>query len=131
MQFRVPDRPIEFDIPDEWLKAANAREFSPKTRGYLASSDLRWPTTLIRLSEIAAPVRNVGVRTLDEERTVSILRAITSGQTLPAIEADIPPQASQFKYRVRDGYHRFYVSVALGFSHLPLSIRPYFDIAAL
>ena len=116
MQFRVPHQAIEFDIPDAWMIAANANEFTPKTLAYLASSDSRWPTTLISISEIATPVRNSGVLGLNEERTVSILRAMTSGQILPAVEGDIPPGVSEFRYRVRDGYHRFYISVALGFS---------------
>src|SRR5713226_9095438 len=100
MQFRVPNHPIEFEIPDAWLQAANALGFIPKTPAYLASSDPTWATTSIPLAAIAPPVRNVGVQGLHEERTVSILQAITSGQILPPLTADQPPGMQEFRYRV-------------------------------
>ena len=53
----------------------------------------------------------------------------TMSSALPAIPVDRPP--GQAQYRLRDGYHRYYISVALGFSHVPVSERPYFELGAL
>ena len=130
MQFRLAHQPIDFEIPDEWLTEANVLGFVPRTVAYASSSDPEWPTTIVPLFQVAAPVRNPGVEGLHKERAVSILRAVSLEQILTPLKADQPPHTSVFKYRVRNGYHRFYISAALGFSHLPLSVRPYFDINA-
>ena len=66
-----------------------------------------------------------------EDRMVPILRGFRNGDVLPPIEVDEPPNEIGRRFRVRDGFHRFYASVAVGFSHLPVSVRPYFDINAL
>ena len=117
------------EIPAAWLEEAEAVHFSPTTPAYAALPDATWPVTVVPIPEVAAPVRNPGVVGLHRDRTVSLLRAITSNHPLPPIPVDRPP--GQTRYRLRDGYHRYYISVALGFSHVPVSERPYFELGAL
>lgn len=132
MQFSIPHSKIVFEIPDAWLREGNAIGFSPTTPAYLFEPDPVWPNVVVvPFSEVAPIVRDAGVVGLHEDRTVSLLRAITTGHAVPAVEADEPTQPMVRRYRVRNGYHRFYISAALGFSHVPLSVKPYFDFGAL
>ncbi|HMH16764.1 MAG TPA: hypothetical protein VK572_01325 [Burkholderiales bacterium] len=129
MQFQHPNEGFEFEIPDSWWYAAGAHTFTPHRAAYRAFSDPSWPTTLVPLVEVAAPRRDQGVVGLYEDRTVSILRAFVQDIELPPLESHLPPQTT--KLAVRDGFHRYFASIAVGFSLLPLSVRPYFDINAL
>ena len=130
MQFSIPHSEIVFEIPDAWLRQGNAVGFSPTMSAYLFERDPEWPNVVAPFSDVEPPVRNRDVLGLHEDRTVSLLRAITAGHAVPAVEADEPPNPKSHRYRVRNGYHRFYISAALGFSHVPLSVKPYFDINA-
>lgn len=115
-------------VPLAWLERADARRFVPKAPAYEAVPELRWPVVVVSVTEVIPPQRSPGVVGLHEERTLSLLRAITSGRALPALAVDRPP--GQPRYRVRDGYHRYILSIALGFTHVPVSERPYFDFDA-
>ena len=130
MRYIVPHEGMEFEVSDPWLEMAGAKGYSPSTCSYRASSSNEWPTTLVQLSDVEAPRRNPGVAGLDEKRTVCILRAFCGDITLPPLEIDEPPGSRRFRFRVRDGFHRFYLSVAVGVKMRPVSVRPYFDIRA-
>jgi hypothetical protein len=62
----------------------------------------------------------------DRARLISVLKGITMGdeiEPVPLIElptSDFPP--APYRYRVRNGYHRFYASIAAGFECLPAVI---------
>ena len=131
MHFRLSHQPVEFEIPDEWFVAAGMTGFSPTAHAYVASSCDQYPTLVVPLQEVAAPTRNQGVTWFHKDRMVPILHGFRNGDVLPPIEVDEPPNKSGLRFRVRVGFHRFYASVAVGFLHLPVSVRPYFDINAL
>ena len=126
MRFRAAHEQIEFEIPDPWWRAAG---FSAHTPAYASSSCTQWPTTIVPVSDVEAPRRDLGVVGLHEDRTLSLLQAFRSGVSIPPLEVHVAP--GQTKYRVRDGFHRYYLSIACGFSMLPVSVRPYFDVNAL
>lgn len=131
MNFILPHQPIEFEIPDQWWAAAGMNGWKSHASSYVATSDPQYPTTVVPLSEVAAPVRNKNVAWFKEQRMVDVLRGFRVGDKLPPIEVDEPPTNTGFRYRVRDGFHRYYASAAVGFTQLPVSVRPYFDINAL
>ncbi len=122
------DFPGLFEIPDEWWVAAGMDRFQAKSVAYRASSNSEWPTVIVALTEIKPPMRNHGVREFDKERMVQILSGFANDDVLPSIEVDQPSGSFSHKFRLRDGFHRFYASAAAGFSHVPVSVRPYFDI---
>jgi len=126
MLYRVPHEDIEFEIPDDWWELAGAIGFTPSQKAFAAFSDAQWPTTLVPIKDVAAPRRNPGVEGLLKERTVSILRAFVTGAELPPVEVE----PGSLAFRVRDGFHRYYLSIAAGFCMLPVSIRPSFDFNA-
>lgn len=129
MFFRHPSEDIEFEIPNAWLSRANAVSFQRAAEFFSATSDPDWPTVHVSIEEVAAPARDSGVEGLREERTVSILQAVVTGVAIPPLVVHQPPQSHRLV--VRDGFHRYFISVALGFPMLPVSIRPYFDFYAL
>ena len=131
MNFILPHQPIEFEIPDQWWAAAGMNGWKSHDSSYVATSDPQYPTTVVPLSEVVAPVRNKNVAWFKEQRMVDVLRGFRVGDKLPPIEVDEPPTNTGFRYRVRDGFHRYYASAAVGFTQLPVSVRPYFDLNAL
>lgn len=129
MHFHHPFEDFQFEIPDVWWKEANANLHKHSAEAFVALSDVQWPTVLVPIGEVAAPRRSPGVEGLGRERTISVLRAIIEGTPLPPLEVHRSPDA--LRLVVRDGFHRYFASVALGYPLLPVSIRPYFDLNTL
>src|SRR5208283_290211 len=114
----VFDLPVRFEIPDAWLRAARVESFKPTARAFAASPDPEFPTQLLRLADVAPPWRAPGVPWFDEPRMVRILRGFRDGDLLPPIRVDEPPVATLFRFHVREGFHRYYASAAVGFPDL-------------
>jgi hypothetical protein len=113
---------VTFDIPEEWL---GRYDVPPGVRQFVSE-----PTAaIIQLVQIASPRRSAGVRWFDERRMLRILEGIAAGHVLPPVDVDRPP-AGPLPFRMRDGFHRYYASVALGFEMIPARVIPYFDITA-
>ena len=115
-------------VPREWIVAAQMEGFAPSEQIFAAVEDDRFPVSVVSVGLVQPPTRNPGVIGLDRERSISILNAFRMRTALPAIEVDEAPNLGHYRYRVRDGYHRFHLAVAVGYSKLPVSVRPYFDI---
>ena len=108
--------------------------FTPAATAYLSAS----ATVLVQLREIEPPVRfpespkdGGGFK---RENMVRVLRGISSGsdiEPVPLIELPsfpefaVPRPPRPFDFRVYNGYHRFYASVAAGFSCLPATVWPW------
>jgi hypothetical protein len=106
------------EIPPAWLAEAGVH-------GYIATR----PSFNCSASHVSIPLadieRVVRTRPLDangfcHDRMIRILVGIRDGADM------VPPvpveQIAVGKYRLRDGTHRFYASLALGFTHLPCEI---------
>ena len=116
---------VDFEIPDAWLARAGLNT-SLLVDDHFASAEAE---TVIEIRQVSSPVRTPGERWFHEDRMVRILGGIVSRQSMPPINVDEPPQGPH-PYRVRDGLHRYYASLAAGFSGIPVRILPYFDINA-
>lgn len=129
MKYTISPQSVDFDIPDEWLEVTGAKLFKPNAPAYEASSDDEYPTETMSFSKLQAPIRHPGVTRFVEERMISLIKCILTGKIIPPVEVHLKPGEST--YRVKDGYHRFYISAALGYQSLPVSVKPYFDIYEL
>ena len=133
MLFRLPTPPLAFEIPDEWLFEAGVGQFCPTTLSYRSHNYTVSSEFIVPLTDIISPIRCTGVE-LDYygfRRSrgfdggcggmVTVLRAIVAGTHLPPITVygNNKQAGEKPSFRVRDGYHRFYASTALGFSHIP------------
>lgn len=127
MQFAFPRYPAEFEVPDEWWAAAGMSDFMCVRSAYNSTTD-----ELIQLVHIEPPFRLREIHPtsngFDRERFVSILKGFRTDAQLPPIDLlNIPPthdiSGDPFRFRVADGFHRFYASIAAGFEFVPATLR--------
>jgi len=126
MKFTLSQQSIEYEIPDDWLNETGAMNYKPNSVTYRSSLNEEYTTELKPIVELQAPIRNEGITWFKKERMVSLINGVLTDEKLPPIEAHLKPGESQL--RVKDGFHRFYMSHALGFKYIPLIILPYSDI---
>ncbi len=84
------------------------------------------PVFEVRFEEVSPVLRNPGVGIFNanekysaKERVVNILREFFSGSEIPPVEVVLQPIDSEFRFKLVHGVHRFYCSLAAGFSHIP------------
>jgi hypothetical protein len=126
MRYPMPNFPCEFEIPDCWLAEAGMKGFTPSAPSFRSSPD----AVLVPLIEIVPPPRSTTTpkdcRGFDRSRLVRILRGFVNGDEIEAVPLFVIPEVDyapyRYRYRTRDGHHRFYASVAAGFEYLPGSI---------
>jgi hypothetical protein len=129
MRFTFPLLPAEFEIPDEWWSEAGMHGFVLSGPAYRSTTAA---THTIPLRELEPPFRfpeaPKDFRGFDRERMTHVLARIAAGAEIDPVPVLIlPPLAdisrAPFRYRVLDGVHRFYASVAAGFECLPSAAR--------
>lgn len=79
---------------------------------------------LVALTEVEPPERLGDVVRFRPDRTRHILVGMACGDPLPPVRVVEMPVDS-YNYRVRDGFHRFYLSIVCGFTHLPIAVDPW------
>jgi hypothetical protein len=121
--FIVPGSNIEFEIPDDWWQFCDMEDFRPATTFYLYSRrDVGVQT--VPVSAVRPPERDAGVVGFHKNRLVPILLAFTSDRcALPAVPVRELADGDAYRYQVLDGYHRYYATIAAGYSRLPVLIR--------
>jgi hypothetical protein len=123
MQFKASDG-VAFEIPTEWWERTKMPEFAPSAPAYAV--DPTHPHIDVPISEIAPLRRKPGLAGysrdgFDETRMISILCAFCSQAPLPPVQVN-EYSSDSYRYKLYDGLHRFYASVAAGFSHLPIEV---------
>ena len=116
------------DISRSLIAAAGMEGFKPTTKSYSVLEVEGIPISIVPVGVVRPPTRNPGVETLNRERSMSILSAFWTQTPLPALEVDEAPGLGEYRYRVRDGFHRFYLAIAMGYECFPVSVQTYFDI---
>lgn len=122
MRYAMPNFPLELEIPDDWLAEAGAVAFVPATRAYRSS----FGTVLVPFTNIEPPYRALNVakdwRGFDRTRFVSVLKGIVMSaeiEPVPLLELPVLEFGpATYRYRVRNGFHRFYASIVAGFDCL-------------
>lgn len=114
---------IEFCIPDQW---EDWLERSGLAGGSLVNDhfESKGAEKLLEIQQIRSPVRSSGVTWFHENNMLPILRGIAQAESIPPIDVDKPPEGLP-PYRVRDGFHRYYASVLLGFRRIPVRVIDY------
>ena len=118
MRFRTPRDDHAFEIPDDWWAFVELDSLLSDPGPYYPykPSDA---VQIISLSEIEPPQRDAGVEPFKKYKLVPVLLAFRSP------ECELPPiqlaelEGSIYRYRVLNGFHRFYSSIAVGYSHAP------------
>jgi hypothetical protein len=117
--FTLP-RGGEFSIPHEWWTEAEMDDFRPQSQAYLITI---YPSVLlVPINQVAPQLmdqrQHLGHGGFDRNRMVDILRGIATGSVIPPVPV-VERQQGPYRYRLANGTHRYYASVAAGFSHLP------------
>src|SRR5262249_37796925 len=124
MLFRCfkPREGVEFSIPVDWWAEAGMEGFALRSDSYRFAASPK--VSLVRLDDIACPPLD-GRRRPDHhhcgfnrERMVDVLRGVASQAMIPPISI-LERREGAYSCIVCDGYHRFYASLAAGFSHIP------------
>ncbi len=112
------------------ILSAGMSSFIPTSPAYIASVVSNFENKNIPITLIQPPVRNLNTQNFNQARAHRLLKAIQQGVELPPVEVDEPPSHTLgvYIYRLCDGFHRFYLSEVLGFTHLPVVIKPYFNL---
>ena len=137
MLFRLPHRPLCFQIPDEWWHRSGASAFSCRSECYRWYAAPRTVATVIApLASVAPMLRLPGVERqafgfrdhgLETEKggMPDVLEAIVTGVELPSIIVQRTRHSRDgFDFKIKNGFHRFYASHALGFNYIPCGILP-------
>ena len=118
MRFCHEDFP--FCVPDSWWLKAKMDEFEPRTPHYRTDD----PSALAVRVEKVEPVRRQlkhGVFA-NEEVVLCIFCGFVENSPIPPVKICEQPPDSVYPYRLQNGAHRFYCSVAAGYSHVPAGV---------
>ncbi len=114
-------------LPEEWWIEAGMQGFKPSACSYRVNEAKGGAVFLVDVNDVA-PLR----RTLSHglfgdkdggppvrQRVVQILQGFVRGEAIPPVEILPALEGSEHRYRLKDGAHRFYLSIAAGFTHVP------------
>jgi hypothetical protein len=130
MQFETPITGIRFEIPDDWWSFAEMDTFVLRGGGFYPYQQCASAAEIdvVPLTDVEPPLRDSGVPPFKKYKLVPVLFALLSPEgTLPPVEGFMA-SSGRHRFRVRNGYHRYYASVAVGFSKLPIVVcQPPYD----
>jgi hypothetical protein len=136
LRYPMPNYPCDFELPDEWLIEAGMANFIRARTAFRSTTN----AVLVPLCEIEPPYRAhshpMDWRGFDRTRLISILRGIATEAEIEAVPlvqlpAGDPLAPTPYRYRVRDGVHRFYASIVAGFECLPATIKSLAELLEL
>lgn len=128
MQFKFRD--YDFEIDDVLLYEAGCGDFTnARVEKGFRHNKYRKPNLsedkaiLIEIENILTPKREAGFQVFADHRMKDILKGICDQQIIRPIDVwVIEDKESEFTHQVKDGFHRFYASVAMGFKVIPAFI---------
>lgn len=82
----------------------------------------------VNINDLGLVYRKPVFRDSEEEGTARfrftrILRGFIANDAIPPVWVDLEPPESTFHYKLTHGAHRFYCSMAAGFSHVPVVVK--------
>lgn len=126
---RIVHGHVNQEIDHEWCTEAGIVGFRPEAQSYppKVAADLDREVELVAIVDVEPLERDLshGVFNDSEElgsarqRVVQILRGFVSKDEIPPILIDRLEPPEPYRFRLRNGAHRFYCSVAAGFTHVP------------
>jgi hypothetical protein len=119
-----------FTIDDAWWAASKAHLFVPAEQSYRAAAPQRKTDRAIRvisIAQIEPLIRQLSHGPFNDEkdgpsaetRVTALLTGFVSGAPIPPIEILRADVSSQYEHRLYHGAHRYWCSVAVGFTHIP------------
>jgi hypothetical protein len=114
-------------VPEALWTASGMIDFSPAASSYRPLIDFDGqPVLTVPIAEVRPPIRNPGVEGLIRPRALRILAGFLQDEAIPPINVADQP-IGRYRYRVCDGFHRYHLSVAAGFSHIPVMVQEFWE----
>ncbi len=117
---------VTFEIPDEWWNFAEMQTFSSHKRGsyYPYSTTCKVEDIeVVPISDVEPPRRSAGIPLFKKYKLVPILFALSSPEcALPPVEV-VKFESERFRFKLHNGLHRYYASLAAGYINLPVITR--------
>lgn len=123
MWFRTPAGD-PFEVPDELLWSnAPPCEAAPRS-AYEHTNSEQMETRVVPIGLVKPPRRLGDIERFSPDRTTRVLLGMAAGDPLPPVRVvELPGDA--YPYRVRDGFHRYHLSLVCGYAELPVAIDPW------
>ncbi len=122
IKFYVPNYRIEFILNCDVLIEKDVNFFQNTTSHY--DFKLADDVHLVTLSNISPPLRDgQKVWFRDNETVIGLLLAMKNKEPLPPVTVWSLGKKLKDFYSVRDGFHRYYLSIAMGYTHIPIRIN--------
>lgn len=113
-------KPVEFEIEDEWLIDAGVYGFKHSDKSYHVLGKNLGTIPLINIVPPAIPRLHYDLDR-DKEKIISILIGFKENVSFLPIHV-IKVKNPDYDYEVHDGFKRFYCSVIIGFTEIPVTI---------
>jgi hypothetical protein len=121
MEISIPGKEIiRYEIPDEWWLTSGMNLFNPQSEHYEPSD--KFPIQQILIVDhlmIYPRKRNEGVPDFRRESIINLLSRIKNHRPIDPIEIMEPSWDNGYEYWLKDGFHRYRVSFAVGFKKIP------------
>jgi hypothetical protein len=124
MQFQTPRGDRFFQIADDWWRFADMGQFSPEDGGgyYPYPSEVA-NVHVLPLRDIEPPMRAPGLEPFKKYKLLPVLFAFGSPEgQLPPVHVVASHADPAYPYRLTNGFHRFFASVAAGYTSIPALI---------
>lgn len=126
MQFTTPDG-TAFEIPDDWWRFADMDGFAARASGRFYPYAPAANVEVVPIEEVLPPRRDPGIALFKKYKLMPVLFAFQSPNcALPAVEV-WRQKTGPTRFKVKNGVHRYYGSIAAGYRHLPVVVGEPFD----
>lgn len=118
----IPGTNLEFEIPQDWWLFCDMNIWNVNDYKYYPHNGSLRETKIANITHIEPPTRDNGITPFKKYKLVPILLAFTSPEcVLPPVEVR-ENNSGSYKYTVTNGYHRYYASLAVGYTMLPIVV---------
>jgi hypothetical protein len=123
VKFYTPNYDTHFHIPDDWWSFCDMPMFIPEGECY--NYDPEFGRVIIVNINAIKPPRLNEMPVFEKHKMIPVLLAIGNpGGMLPPVEVAPKSLLNGYSLEVLQGIHRFYASIAVGYSHIPVVIYP-------
>lgn len=113
---------MDLTIPEDWLAFCDVTNWTRGSDYYPYPPDRT--VEIVALSDVEPPRRDVGMAPFKKYKMCPVLFAFQSPEcSLPPVVVQPLTAGEAFRYRLMDGFHRFYASVHVGYTHIPVEVR--------
>lgn len=123
MRFLTPRGECAFNIPDEWWEFVVLNDLPFNHPHFFNYDGDSFPNAeIIALAHIEPPRRSPGDEEFKKYKLVPVMLAFWSPEHLLAPINVKRSSHPHYKYQLTRGFHRYYASVAIGYSMIPAMV---------